>query len=169
MAFLSVAPKIEVKGDHIHGCTAWAGQLLVLFTYCRWVTIDRLRQQVSVTTRWFWFWKVDRIIPFDRVSRIVYRAQAVPSFSLMRYLLLQSDLCASAFFMISIAIKAAADDKHAREELSLFSVWEQQPRESDWLDRLAGVRNEPSRIGDEISGDIVDLLHEYLGVPIASH
>jgi hypothetical protein len=170
MAFLRVVPRIEVKGDQIHGCTAWAAQLLVLFSYCRWVTIDRSRQQVRVTTRWLWLWKVERTIPFDRVSRIIYRAQGLPSLSPTRYLSLHtSDVCDSAFFLISIAIKAAVDDRRAREELTLFSVWEQQPRGADWIDKLAGVRDNERRVGDETSAAIVNILHDYLGVPIASH
>lgn len=168
MDLLRVAPNIEVKPDHIHGCTAWAAQLLVLFAYCRCVTVDRQRQEVLVTTRWFWFWQSSRSIPFERVSRIIYRAQGLPSLSPARFLT-SSDLCDSAFFLISIAVKDAAQDRLAHDELTLFTVWEQQPRERDWIDGLAGVRSSPDRLGDECAGAIVDLLREYLGVPIASH
>ena len=169
MGLLHIAPKIDVKSDRISGCTPWVAQLLVLFFYSRAVTVDRRRQRVIVTTRWFWIWKVERTIPFNRVARIVYRAQGLPSFSPYRYLSLRdTDICDSAVYIISIAIKDAADDKRARTELTLFSVWEQQPRERDWVDRLAGIRTN-TEIGDETSGAIVDILHEYLGVPIASH
>jgi hypothetical protein len=78
-------------------------------------------------------------------------------------------VCTSAFFLIAIAIKEHPDDRHARDELTLFSVWEQQPRELDWLDRLAGVRDDTNNIGDERAGAIVDILREYLQVPIATH
>jgi len=170
MSFLRVAPKIDVRVDQIQGCTALPARLLVLFAYCRYVTIDRGRQVVKVTVQWFWLWKVERTIPFDRVGRIIYRAQGVPSLSPRRYVFGQgTDVCDSAFFLISIAIKATADERHAREELALFSVWEQQPREPDWIDKFAGVRTHPNRVGDETSGAIVEVLHEYLGVPIASH
>lgn len=170
MSLLRVAPRIDVQPDQIRGCTAWAAQLLVLFAYARYVTIDRRRQRVTVTIRLLWLWKMERIIPFDRVDRIIYRAQGVPSFSPWRYLFLQTtDVVESAFYYISLGIKATADDKHAREELALFSVWEQQPRAPDMLDRLAGVRTNPNLIGDEVSGAIVDSLREYLSVPIASH
>ena len=170
MSFLRVAPQIDISADQIHGSTALAARLLVLFAYCRYVTIDRRRQVVKVTTRWFWIWTVERVIPFARIGRIIYRAQGVPSLSLSRYLLGPStDFCDSAFFLISIAIKATADDRHAREELALFSIWEQQPRELRWIDRLAGTRINPARVGDETSGAIVDTLKEYLGVPVASH
>ena len=171
MALLRIAPSIEVGSDHIHGCTPWAAQLLVLFSYSRCVTIDRRRQQVVVTTRWFWLWRSERTIPFDRVSRIIYRAQALPSLSPLRYLSLlrDSDTSDSAFFLIAIAIKAAAEDRRSTDELTLFSVWEQQPREDNWVDKLAGIQQNSRSIGDECSGAIVDLLKEYLGVPIASH
>jgi hypothetical protein len=170
MDLLRVAPNIEVESDRVHGCTPWAAQLLVLFSYSRCVTINRRQQQVLVTTRWFWFWVSARRIPFDRVSRIIYRAQGLPSFSPWRYLFQPTaDLSDSAFFLISIAIKAAASDRRSTDELTLFTVWEQQPRDADWLDKLAGLQQNPYRIGDECSGAIVDILHEYLGVPIASH
>jgi hypothetical protein len=170
MGLLRVAPNIDVKSNRVSGCTPWVAQLLVLFFYSRAVTVDRGRRQVLVTTRWFWLWQSLRTIPFDRVARIIYRAQALPSLSPYRYLSLRNtDVCDSAFFLISIAIKDDAEDKRARTELTLFTVWEQQPRESGWIDKLAGIRTNPNLIGDETSGAIVDILHEYLGVPIASH
>ncbi len=170
MGLLHVAPKIQVSSDQLQGSTAWLAQLLVLFAYSRSVLIDRRRQVVRVTTRWFWFWNTTRSIPFELVSRIIYRAQGLPSLSPMRYLSQRSwDPYDSAFFLISIGIKNSADDKFARDELTLFSVWEQQPTEPDWLDRLAGVRSNPYSIGDESAGAIVDILREYLRVPIASH
>lgn len=143
----------------------------MLFAYCRTVTVDRRRQQVLVSTRWFWFWSRDRTIPFDRVGRIIYWAQELPSLSPWRYLFVlgqSSDIHDSAFFLISLAIKDAPEDRRAHEEITLFSVWEQLPRERDWLDQLAGVRD-TRRVGDETSGAIVALLREYLGVPVASH
>jgi hypothetical protein len=171
MALLRIAPNIEVGSDRVHGCTPWAARLVVLFFYSRCVTINRRSQLVHIATRWFWFWRSERTIPFNRVSRIIYRAQALPSTSPLRYLSLlgNSDTSDSAFFLIAIAIKAAAEDRRSTDELTLFSVWEQQPRERDWVDRLAGINQNSGNIGDECSGAIVDILHEYLGVPIASH
>jgi hypothetical protein len=168
MGLLHVTPRIEVDGDRVFGNTAWMAQLLVLFVYCRSVLIDRRRQQIRVTTRWLWLWKSERVIPFARVNRIIYRAQGLPSLSLAHYLR-SGDACTSAFFLIAIAIKDHPEDKHARDELTLFSVWEEQPRELDWLDRLAGVRDNTNNIGDERAGAIVDILREYLQVPIATH
>jgi hypothetical protein len=170
MSLLHVAPKIDIRPDQIRGCTAWAAQLLVLFAYARYVTIDSRRQRITVTIRLLWLRKIERVIPFDRVDRIIYRAQGVPSFSPLRYLFLQTtDVIESAFYYISLGIKATADDKLAREELALFSVWEQQPRAPDMFDKLAGVRTNPNLIGDEASGAIVAILRKHLGVPVASH
>jgi hypothetical protein len=169
MDSLRIAPNIEVQGDRVSGCTPWLAQLLVLFFYKRSVVVDRRRQRVMVTTRWFWILHFPQIIPFNRIARIVYRAQGLPSLSPYRYLSLRNtDVCDSAFFLISIAIKDAAEDRRARRELTLFSVWEQQPRDADWIDKLAGIRMN-TRIGDETPGAIVDILHDYLGVPVASH
>lgn len=170
MSTLSIVPTIEVGPDRLHGRTAFAARALVLFSYCRSVTVDRRRRQVQVTTRWFWLWERSRHIPFERVARIVYRAQGVPALAPSRYLApLSSDVCDSAFFLISLAIKERIDDKRASDEIALFSVWEQQPRESNWIDRLAGIEASPYRVGDECSGAIIRTLREYLGVPVASH
>jgi hypothetical protein len=73
-----------------------------------------------------------------------------------------SDTSDSALFLISLALK------EPDEELPLFTVWEQQPLESDWLDRLAGDRAGGNDIGDEAAGRVVALLREFIGVPIAS-
>ena len=129
MGTLSIAPNIEVQGDRVSGCTPWLAQLLVLFFYSRSVTVDRRRQRVLVTTRWFWILQFPQTIPFNRIVRIIYRAQGLPSLSPYRYLSLRNtDVCDSAFFLISIAIKDAADDKRAHRELTLFTVWEQRKR-----------------------------------------
>jgi hypothetical protein len=170
MDLLRIAPTVEVNPEQIHGCTPWLAQLLLLFSCNRSVTVDRRRQHVRVANRWLWVWERVRTIPFDRVARIVYRAQGIPSFSPYRYLSsMSSDSCDSAFFLISIAVKDAAEDKRAHEEIMLFTVWEQQPRDIGWIDKLAGLRVDPRRLGDETSGAIVDRLHEFLGVPVASH
>jgi hypothetical protein len=97
------------------------------------------------------------------VSRIVYRAQSIPSLSFWRYLSLSdSDISDSALFMISLALKDG-------EELPLFTIWEQQPWPSDWLDDLAGDRADAVEVGDEAGGRVVDLLRKFIGVRIAGH
>lgn len=172
MGLLHIAPKIDQSADQIRGSTALAAQFLLLFAYCRTVVVDRAKQRVVVTTRWFWLWSVERTIPFERVGRIIYRAQELPSLSPLRYVTASmqgSDLFDSAVFLISIAIKDSPDDRRARDELTLFSVLQQQPRETDWLDKFAGVRIDPSEVGDEAAGAIVNLLRDYLRVPVASH
>lgn len=169
MATLRIVPRIDETAERLYGCTPWLAQLLCLFLYCRCVSVERQKQRLVVTTRWLWLWRSVQTIPFERVARIIYRAQALPSLSPWRYLSFSGSAIAdSAFFLISIAVRGSGT--HAREtELTLFTVWEQQPREHDWLDGLAGIPRSASRCGDESSRAIVETLHDYVGAPIASH
>jgi len=129
-------------------------RLLWLFSYMRSVDIDRNRRRITVRTIWLWILRSERVIGFDQVRRIVCQAQ---------------ELSESALFSISLALADGG-------QLQLFTVWEQQPRERDWLDgledgleELAGERRTEPRVGDEAAVSIIDLLREYLGVPIARH
>jgi hypothetical protein len=161
---LSLAPILEVSADRLHGCTSWLARLLWLFSYARCVTVNRRSSRITIATRRLWLWRTVRRIRFDQVSRIVFRAQAIPSLDVWRYLSLDnSDTSDSAFFLISLALKDSA------EELALFTVWEEQPEAGDWLGGLAGGDAEAPAIGDEVAGTIVELLRSYLGVPIAGH
>ncbi len=163
MNHLYLAPNFKVSADHLHGCTPWLVRLLWLFSYRRCVTIYRPLSLLKIATCRWWLWRKIRHVRFDQVSRIVYRAQAIPSLSVWRYLsLAESDTSDSALFMISLALKDG-------EELPLFTVWEQQPWPSDWLDNLAGDRVAAPEIGDEAAGSVVELLRRYLGVRIAGH
>jgi len=160
MDTLRLTPKLLVTPDRVSGCTPWLAQLLWLFSYARCVSVDRRSRQVRIVTRRLWVWSSERTVSFDHVGRILFRAQAVPSLSLFR-LLLSASSAESAFFLISLGLKN-------ENELPLFMVWEEQPRESGWLDRLAGAGDE-ARIGDEAASSIVTLLREYIGAPIAQH
>ena len=66
-----------------------------------------------------------------------------------------------AFFLISLGLKDGAPD------IELFTVIE--PSSSRWLDSLSGAAQDPARLGDEAAVKIVDLLHRYIGAPIARH
>jgi hypothetical protein len=147
MNHLYLAPDLEVSADRLHGCTPWLVRALWLFSFCRCVTVSRRLNHLIITTRWLW----------------LYRAQAIPSLSIWRYLSLDgSALSDSALFMISLALK------HSEEELPLFTVWEEQPTgESDWLDELAGERTATPEIGDEEAGSVVEMLRKFIGVRIA--
>jgi hypothetical protein len=161
---LRVTPRFDIGADRLHGCTPWFARMLWLFSFGRCVTVNRRLSHVIISTRQLWLWRQVRVIRFDQVSHIVYRAQAIPSLNLWRYVSLDdSDTSDSAFFLISLALK------DGNSELPLFTVWEQQPRSSDWLDRLAGTRANEQEIGDEAAGAVVDLLRKYIGVPIAGH
>jgi hypothetical protein len=154
-----IAPHLTVAADRIHGCTPWLVRLLTLFAFGRCVTVNRKQRHVIVATRRFWVCRHVRVVSFDRVVRIEYRAQALPALAPWRYLSLsQSGQADSALFFISLVLE------NERDELYLFTVWESQPREPDWLDRLAGEPPSQPRIGDEAAGEIVALLREYLAV-----
>jgi hypothetical protein len=162
MDTLRLMPKLAVTPDRVSGCTPWLARLLWLFSYARCVAVDRRARQVRIMTRRVWVWRSERVVSFEHIGRIVFRAQALPSFSLWRYLWSGPDDSDSAFFLISLALKD-------RDELPLFMVWEEQPHKIGWLDQLAGGSTDESPIGDEAAVSIVTLLREYIGVPIAQH
>lgn len=155
-----MTPQLTVTADRIHGCTHWLLRLLTLYAFTRCVTVNRQMRHVVVETRSLWLWRRTHVVSFDRIVRIGYRAQAMPILAPWRYLSLdESSHSDSAWFFISLVLA------NERDELPLFSVWERQPRERDWLDRLAGAPREDARVGDEAAGDIVALLREYLDLP----
>ena len=163
MNHLYLAPKFKVSADRLHGCTPWLARLLWLLSYSRCVTVIGPLKLLKISTCRFWLWRTVRLVRFDQVSRIVYRAQSIPSLNFWRYLSLSdSDISDSALFMISLALKDG-------EELPLFTIWEQQPWPSDWLDDLAGDRADAVEVGDEAGGRVVDLLRKFIGVRIAGH
>jgi hypothetical protein len=154
---------LELSTDRMHGCTPWLARLLWLFSYCRCVTVSRLSSHVVVRTRRLWLWNRMRVVRFEQVSRIIFRAQAIPTLDYRRYLSLGgSDTSDSALFLISLALKDSA------EELYLFTIWEQQPDANDPLGPLEGdAAHTAAEIGDEVAGNVVTLLSKYIGVRIA--
>lgn len=163
MNHLFLAPKLEISPDRLHGCTPWLMRLLWLFSYRRCVTVSRRLSHLIISTRRLWLWHKTRLIRFDQVSRIVYRAQEIPTLNFWRYLSFDdSEISDSALFMISLALKDGTEEP-------LFTVWEQEPLPGDWLDALAGEPATAAEIGDEAAGTVVELLRRYMGVPIRGH
>jgi hypothetical protein len=157
---LSLRPRLTATAQALQGCTPWLARALWLFSYERCVTVNAQLAHIIVSTRRFWWLRQTRVIGFDQVSHIVFRALPLPTLGLWRYL---SDAGpTSAFFLISLALKDAS-------EVALFTVWQSQPRPHDWLDHLAGSDTDDSGIGDEAACEIVALLRRYIGVPIGSH
>jgi hypothetical protein len=148
MNALRLVPVVTAEENRLRGQTAWLVRLLGLFSYVRSVDIDRNSRRILVRTIWLWVFRRQQVVGFEQVKRIICQAQGLPS--------------ESALFLISLALESG-------RELSLFTVWEQQPRERDWLDELAGEPRSDLRVGDEAAVSIIDLLREYLGVPIARH
>ena len=149
---MALAPSLSIEELRLTACTHTLARLLWLFSYCRQVTVDCRRRQITIATTRFWFRHRTRVIGFDQIDRIIYCGQGLPTLSEAE----------PAFFIISLCLKDGAD-------IELFTVIEDQPRRYSWLDRLSGARNDPARLGDEAAVKIVDLLHRYIGVPIARH
>ena len=158
-----LVPKLDVSADRIQGCAPLLVRILTLFSFSRCVAVNRRLRHVIVETRHLWWLRRTRLVDFDRIERIVYRAQLMPSFDLLP---ISSEVNSqnrqqSAVFFIGLALK------HAGEEVHLFTVWERQPGSPSVLDSLAGVPRGASRVGDEASVRIVTLLREYLGVSVS--
>jgi len=152
MDALRLAPVVTADENHLRGQTAWFVRLLWFFAWMRSVDVDRNRRRITIRTVSLWILRSERVIGFDRVRRIVCQGQGGLPYD-------------SALFEISLAL----DDGSV---VPLFEVWEQQPRERDWADDLAEMAGEPPdkvRVGDEAAVSIIDLLREYIGVPIARH
>jgi hypothetical protein len=158
-----LVPVLNVTADRIQGCAPWLVRMLTLFSFSRCVAVDRRLRHVIVETRHLWWWRRTHLVGFDRIERIVYRAQLMPSFSL-RFTSSEQEPSGrqAAVFFIGLALR------DARQELHLFTVWERQPGSPGLLESLAGMRHESTQVGDEASVRIATLLHEYLGVPISA-
>jgi hypothetical protein len=148
---LALAPRLSIDEDRISASTHPLAQALWLFSYERKVDIDCPRRTVTIQTTRLWFWRKTRVVPFDRIDRIIYCGQGMPTLSGTQ----------TAFFLIKLGLKDGGGD------LELFTVLEQQPHPHDWLDKMAGATPNEARVGDEAAVKLVDLLRRYIGVPIA--
>lgn len=148
---MALAPRLLIDEQRLTACTHPLARLLWLFSYVRRVTVDRQRRQVTVATTWLWCQRRTRVIAFDQITRIICCGQSMPTLSGAE----------PAFFLISLGLKDGAPD------IELFTVIE--PSSSRWLDSLSGAAQDPARLGDEAAVKIVDLLHRYIGAPIARH
>ncbi len=146
---MALAPRLSIDEDRIRASTHPLARVLWFFSYVRRVDVDCRRRVVTIRTTRLWLWRETRVIPFARIDRIICCGQGMPTLSGSQ----------TAFFLISLGLKDAGAD------LELFTVLEQQPHAHDWLDKMAGAV--PTRLGDEAAVQLVDLLHRYIGVPIA--
>lgn len=159
MATLSVAPRFSITKDRLHGCTSWFLRALTLFSYGRCLSVNKRLGHLIVSTRRLWIYEKVRVINFDQIENIVYRAQAVPSLVPWRYL---SDDTAGgwAFFIVNLALKGEED------EVPLFTLWQTQPRRPDIFDRLSGDTNTDTSLGDESARALIDSLTDLTGADI---
>lgn len=159
----SIAPKLLVSPTCLRARTPVVARALWLFSFDRQVIVDRGLARVTIATRRFWVWREQRVIPFDRVNRIVLRAQAFSGFAFLSTIsfgfLPGAD---AALFLISLGLTGGV------EEINLFTVLEDESDDSDWLDALTSEQPESVRLGDEGASEIVNHLRSFLGVPVAS-
>jgi len=163
MPALALAPRFSITADRLHGCTPWLARMLTLFSYGRCVSINKRLGHLIVSTQRLWFSQRVRVINFDRISHIVFRAQALPSLAPWRYLE-DSDAFSSgwAFFVVALALKDEA------EEVQLFTVWQSQPRSPDVFDRLAGDSDIDTDVGDEAAQKLIELLTDMTGARVGN-
>jgi len=69
-SLLAIKPAVSVEGDLLRARTALVAQFLTLFSYCRRVFVDRAREKVGVETKYLWFFRSRRMIPFAEVAYI---------------------------------------------------------------------------------------------------
>ena len=135
-----------------------------MFSYDRRVTVDRARRRVSVTTRRFWVWRSARTIAFERIDRIILRAQELPGFGLWSFLTLRmAPSVSSAFTMILLGLAGG------RDEFLLFTIWETEPDDPLWLEALTSALSDGEGTEEEGTEATVRLLQQYLAVPVSSH
>jgi hypothetical protein len=158
---LLIEPELALTEHRWHGCTPLALRVLSLFSYRRCVTVDRVRREVRIATRRFWFFSHIRKVRLDEVERLVCRAQAMPTgFPLWRVFsigggpMVDSDI---AFYYFALRLRQSS------EEVPLFTVLESLPVEDDWMTRVTG-ESDGDRIGDEGATHLLDQLREYLGL-----
>ena len=157
-----LVPLLEVTDERIHGCAPRLVRMLTLFSFSRCVAVNRRLRHVIVETRRLWWLRTRKVVDFQQIEHIVYRAQLMPAFNLrLSSAGERPSGSQSAVFFIGLALKETSDEVH------LFTVWERQPGSATLVDILAGVQRDDARVGDEASVRIVTLLQEYLGVPVS--
>ena len=55
-------------------------RLLTLFLYIKKISVDQRANLVLIQNRYFWFFKSDRIIPFQQIQRIDYSCETTVNY-----------------------------------------------------------------------------------------
>lgn len=161
MPTLTVAPRFSITENRLQGCTSWFLRALTLFSYGRCLSVNKRLGHLIVSTRRAWLHTDIRVIGFDSIDYIVYRAQALPSLFPWHYL--SDDGSAGwAFFIVSLALKGEED------EVPLFTLWQSQPRSPDLIDKMMGDEDTDKFLGDESARTLIDSLHSLTGAGIRS-
>ena len=161
----SIAPKLLVSPTCLRARTPLVARAIWLFSFDRQVSVDRALRRVTIATRRLWIWRDRRVVPFERINRIVLQAQAFSGFALLSTIsfgfLPGAD---AALFMISLGLTGGV------EEVNLFTVVEDEVGRYRIGSTQATSSGKPesSRLGDEGTSEIVNHLRDFLGVPVAS-
>jgi len=66
--FLFCNPEVRTDGNVFHARTSFWVRVIFLFCFDKNVEVDRTHQIIRITSRVFWFFNLNRSIPFDRIT-----------------------------------------------------------------------------------------------------
>lgn len=72
ISFLGIKPRVWNEGAKLCARTAGLWRLLSLFSYCRTMTADPARREITIEGTYLWFLRTRRVIDFDQVKYIDY-------------------------------------------------------------------------------------------------
>ena len=138
--------------------TAMVPQLLSLFSYRKLMCADRADRTLTIWTRFLWFIRRKKIIPFDLIKRIDYAYTSLPT----KWSLFFGTTDEMDWFKVSLEL-------HGDKQVSLFSFFGEGSVETGLGGVIFGGDQVFDFAGDQegVSGDFVDLLKAYTGKTLA--
>lgn len=162
--YFTIAPRVYFKRESLHLETPlWLAGLL-LFLRLRHIEIDKKRKYVQVSTRWFWFFNVVRLIPFRHIKCVYYDYEEVPNSGVLYH----------GFAMATDSL----------EDYRIGLVLNHPDDERVYLFRVAGEGAKMTGLFGVLLGDspvdlqgnqqqqslgLASLLSKFLGVPLGAH
>ena len=159
---LAVKPKVSVQGDIIYARTSLIVQFLSLFSYSKHVRVDCSTRTIQISKRWLWIISSLKIIPFDRVSYILYD---IRSFGTSWSFWTDEGLGRTdeiERYKVGLALKDPP------KNLWLFAFTGEGAVETGWVGTVFGEDDAIDYRGDQddASYDFMRLLRDALGVPV---
>ncbi len=65
-----MTPKVWLEDKTLNSRTSLIHQIICLFSYLRTVEVDGKLRRIDISTRWLWWIKSEKTIPFDRIDTI---------------------------------------------------------------------------------------------------